>query len=209
MHTLKKISVFLLSTAISFMAGIYSEKLMDSFYPHTQENEHLPGNFTKTQSLEEAIKPAIQSEELITADTKLIIIEHNIKSGEEIRSENVMPTKYIGLNREKFITEMEVYEISPALSDIKKGFQSQFVVSFSGHEIVLQKNYSENNVKLHFYIISKDNKLVVYYEDMETVFLTTDILLDSLPTNVRLEILSKKYFETEEELYNFLESYSS
>ena len=120
-----------------------------------------------------------------------------------------MPTKYIGLNREKFITEMELYEISPALSDIKKGFRSQFVLSFSGHEIVLQKNYSGNNIKLHFYIISKDNKLVVYYEDMETVFLTTDISLDNLPTNVRLEILSKKYFESEEELYNFLESYSS
>ena len=104
---------------------------------------------------------------------------------------------------------MELYEISPALSDIKKGFRSQFVLSFSGHEIVLQKNYSGNNIKLHFYIISKDNKLVVYYEDMETVFLTTDISLDNLPTNVRLEILSKKYFESEEELYNFLESYSS
>ena len=62
---------------------------------------------------------------------------------------------------------------------------------------------------MHFYILSKDNKLVVYYEDMETVFLTTDITLDSLPSNVRLEILSKKYFETEEELYNFLESYTS
>lgn len=209
MHTLKKISVFILSTAISFMAGVYSEKLMDSFYPHTQENEQLPINFTKTQTDEEMIKPAIQSEELITADTKLIIVEHNLKSGEEIRSEHIMPTKYIGLNREKFITEMEVYEVSPALSDIKKGFRSQFVLSFSGREIVLQKNYSGNNVKLHFYIISKDNKLVVYYEDMETVFLTTDISLDNLPTNVRLEILSKKYFESEEELYNFLESYSS
>ena len=209
MHILKKISVFLLSTAISFVAGVYSEKLMDSFYPHSRGIEQLPINLNQMKTDEEIIKPAIQSEELITADTKLIIVEHNLKSGEEIRSENIMPTKYIGLNREKFITEMELYEISPALSDIKKGFRSQFVLSFSGHEIVLQKNYSGNNIKLHFYIISKDNKLVVYYEDMETVFLTTDISLDNLPTNVRLEILSKKYFESEEELYNFLESYSS
>ena len=209
MHTLKKFSVFLLLTGISFMSGIYCEKLMNSFYPHSEEKEQLPIHFTNTQADEEALKPAIQSDEIITADTKLIIVEHNLKSGEEIRSENVMPTKYIGLNREKYITEMEIYEISPALSDIKKGFRSQFVVSFSGQEIVLQKNYSGNNEHLHFYILAKDNKLVVYYEDMETVFLTTDISLDSLPANVRLEILSKKYFETEEELYNFLESYSS
>ena len=209
MHRLKKISVFLLLTGISFISGIYCEKLMNSFYPHSKDIEQFPIHFTKTHTDEEVLKPALQSEELITADTKLIIIEHNLKSGEEIRSENVMPTKYIGLNREKYITEMEIYEISPALADIKKGFRSQFVVSFSGQEIVLQKNYSGNNENLHFYILSKDNKLVVYYEDMETVFLNTDITLDSLPANVRLEILSKKYFETEEELYNFLESYSS
>ena len=139
----------------------------------------------------------------------MIIIEHNLNSGEEIRSENIMPTKYIGLNREKFITEMEHYEISPALPDIRKGFRNQFVISFSHEEIVLQKNYSGVNEKAHFYIVSKDNKLVVYYEDMETIFLTTNILLSSLPINLQLEILSKKYFETEEELYNFLESYSS
>ena len=209
MHRIKKISVFLLLTGISFLSGIYCEKLIDSFYPHSDDIEQFPVRISKMQTEDEILKPALQSEDLITADTKLIIIEHNLKSGEEIRSENVMPTKYIGLNREKYITEMENYEISPALPDIKKGFRSQFVVSFSRQEVVLQKNYSGNNENVHFYILSKDNKLVVYYEDMETVFLNTDITLDSLPANVRLEILSKKYFETEEELYNFLESYSS
>ena len=64
-------------------------------------------------------------------------------------------------------------------------------------------------MNLHFYILAKDNKLVVYYEDLETVYLSTDIVMDSLPKDVQLEILKKKYFESEEELYNFLESYSS
>ncbi len=209
MHTLKRIGVFLFVFGIAFMAGIYSEKFMNSFYPHRYENEINPISVSKPDNSEENIKPAIQSEELITADTKLIIIEHNLESGEEIKGENVMPTKYIGLNRERFIEEMEIYEISPALSDIKKGFRSLAVVSFSSKEIQLQKNYSNSAIKMRFYMVSKDNKLVVYYEDMETVFLTTDISMENLPENVRLEILNKKYFESEEELYNFLESYSS
>ena len=104
---------------------------------------------------------------------------------------------------------MEIYEISPALSDIKKGFRSLSVISFSGNEIVLQKNFSPTTTVMHYYMVSKDNKLVIYYEDMEPIFLTTDILLENLPENVKREILSKKYFENEEELYNFLESYSS
>ena len=57
--------------------------------------------------------------------------------------------------------------------------------------------------------LTKDNKLVVYYEDLETVYLSTDISMDSLSKELQLEILKKKYFESEEELYNFLESYSS
>lgn len=208
MRVLKKVSVFLLIISISFISGVYYEKVMNSFYPNNNGDKVSPVEISKTMEDEMDI-PALQSEGVITADTKLIIIEHNLNTGEEIRSENIIPTKYIGLNREKFITEMEHYEISPALPDIRKGFRNQFVISFSHEEIILQKNYSGVNEKTHFYIVSKDNKLVVYYEDMETIFLTTNILLNSLPINLQLEILGKKYFETEEELYNFLESYSS
>lgn len=207
MHKLKKFSAFLFIFSIAFISGIYCEKLINSFYPHKYELNKEPLKISAVN--ENEITPAIQSEELITADTKLIVVEHNLESGEEIYSENTMPIKYIGLNRERFVEEMEIYEISPALSDIKKGFRSLAVLSFSGKEITLQKNYLKSSLQMHFYMISKDNKLVVYYEDMETVFLTTEISTESLPDDVRLEILNKKYFETEEELYNFLESYSS
>lgn len=206
MHTLKKIGVFLFVFALAFSAGIYCEKMINSFYPHKYDVEEP---IQLSNESEEEPAPAIQSEEIITADTKLIIVEHNLDSGEEISSENSIPVKYIGLNRIRFLEEMESYEYSPALSDIKKGFRSLEVLSFSGKEIKLQKNYKSSTVQMHFYIVSKDNKLVVYYEDMETIFLTTDIAMDSLPADVQLEILQKKYFESEEELYNFLESYSS
>lgn len=207
MQTLKKIGVFLFIFSFAFVAGIYFEKLVNSFYPHRYDNTTEKIQISAVN--DEEITPAIQSEEIITADTKLIIVEHDLETGTEITSENSIPVKYIGLNRERFIEEMENYEYSPALSDIKKGFRSLEVISFSGKEITLQKNYKSSTAELHFYIVSRDNKLVVYYEDMETVFLTTDISMDRLPENVRLEILQKKYFETEEELYNFLESYSS
>ena len=44
---------------------------------------------------------------------------------------------------------------------------------------------------------------------MKTLYLSTGISLDQLPDQVRQEILDKKYIKNEEELYNFLESYSS
>lgn len=60
-----------------------------------------------------------------------------------------------------------------------------------------------------YYLMARDGMIWVYHEDMKTVYLTTGIFLDSLPDEVRQEILDKKYIKNEEELYNFLESYSS
>lgn len=208
MRKLRKIGVFLLVVVISFAGGICTEKIMNSFYPHQKKVEEI---YVKNEITEitETTRTALQSEEIVTADTKLIIIEHNLHTGEEVKGEDIIPTKYIGMNRERFVDEMKIYENSPALTDVKKGFKSLSVVSFSGKEIVLQKNYSGNEGTTHFFMVSKDNMLVIYYEDMETVFLATDISLETLPENVKREILSKKYFQNEEELYNFLESYSS
>ena len=209
MHTLKKVGVFLFGFVFAFMAGVYCEKLADCFYPNKEIFQKELNDIAQYEDAEDDIKTVLQGEEIVTADTKLIIIEHNLITGEEVSRETSIPTKYIGLNRQRFSEEMEVYEISPALTDIKKGFRSLSVISFSKEIIYLQKNYSGNYEPMHFFIVSKDNKLVVYYEDMETVYLTTEIFTDTLPENVRLEILNKKYFESEEELYNFLESYSS
>lgn len=60
-----------------------------------------------------------------------------------------------------------------------------------------------------YYLMACDGMVCVYHEDMKTLYLATGILLDQLPDDVRQEILDKKYIKNEEELYNFLESYSS
>ena len=208
MHKFKTIIAFLFTFGSAFFLGIGTEKILDSFYPNKPDNTEYIEIMDDKDRLRE-VTPAIYNEDVITADTKLLIVEADIDTGEEIASENNIPVKYIGLNRVRFLEEMKIYEKSPALSDVKKGFQNLEVLSFSSKEIVVQKNYIKNPSKKHFYMIAKDNKLIVYYQDMETVFLTTDIPLDVLPEQVSLEVLQKTYFETEEELYNFLESYSS
>lgn len=205
MHTLKKVIAYFVVSIAAFSLGMYSEKLINSFYPHKNE---ISKSIIEVDTNEE-VTAAIQNEEVITADTKLITIEYDLKTKTQVSSESNIPLKYIGLNREEFIEEMEVYEISPALSDVRKGFHSLSVNSFSRSRIELQKNYIKQEENIHYYIVSKDNKLIVYYDDLETVYITTDIRTDSLPESVQLEILQMKYFETEEELYNFLESYSS
>ena len=54
-----------------------------------------------------------------------------------------------------------------------------------------------------------DHFIVVYREDKQTLYMNTDILLEDLSDTLQTEVMKGKYVETEEELYHFLESYSS
>lgn len=60
-----------------------------------------------------------------------------------------------------------------------------------------------------FYLAVYDNKVVVYLEDMQTVYIETDIRLDSLPATLQQNIIDMMWIRDEEELYSFLENYSS
>lgn len=60
-----------------------------------------------------------------------------------------------------------------------------------------------------YYLKALNNKVMVYREDKVSLFEPTEIRLDSLPDGLRQEIQKGKYLLSKEELYNFLENYSS
>lgn len=60
-----------------------------------------------------------------------------------------------------------------------------------------------------YYIVEKEGYLVVLEKDRETVFFETNIQFDLLPEELKNKVRNGISFETENELYDFLESYSS
>ncbi|MCI9003885.1 MAG: hypothetical protein HFH39_01305 [Lachnospiraceae bacterium] len=60
-----------------------------------------------------------------------------------------------------------------------------------------------------FVLLEEDGFVAVYEADRKTRYSTTGILLDELPEELQQEIRQGKVVEGEEQLYNFLESYSS
>lgn len=60
-----------------------------------------------------------------------------------------------------------------------------------------------------YYLLEEKGYLVVYASDRKTVYEYTDIAFDELPSAVRDEIRYGKYIRSQEELYGFLENYSS
>lgn len=60
-----------------------------------------------------------------------------------------------------------------------------------------------------YYLCELQGFVVVYLSDKKTVYEFTEIPLIDLPEEVQQEIASGKYVAGEEELYGFLENYSS
>lgn len=60
-----------------------------------------------------------------------------------------------------------------------------------------------------YYISVLHGYVVVYYEDHKTIFEVTDIPVSSLPESIQKKVMDSIYVESEEEMYRFLENYSS
>ena len=147
--------------------------------------------------------------ERLDADTAYVLEETDLRNQSVVETTWRLPEKYIGMNREEFLTAMDTYELAPPLSELERGFVSLEVLSFSREKVVVQMNYDYVQPGSDFFLAVEDNYVVVYLEDKTTVYMNTDILLTELPDEVQQDVINWMYIPDEKSLYNFLESYSS
>ncbi len=161
----------------------------------------------------EAVEVSMNDGATINADTEYMIQEYRRNSDEMSEEIIPVPETFVGLDRELFTTIMEEFTNFPPLSEQEKGFISCEVVSFSPHRVVVRKIYEEEETPEEmaegFYLVNENNLVTVYYGDEKTVYMTTNIMLQNLPEELREEIIYRKFIEREEDLYDFLEAYSS
>lgn len=164
------------------------------------------------ESLEETMwedLPAAASSETLYVGTEYVLEETDIVNHTVVETTWSLPEKYVGMDRQQFLTAMEVYQTSPPLSELERGFVSLEVLSFSRERVVVQMNYRYVQPSASFYLAAYDNHVIVYLEDQRTVFIETDIPLETLPEEVRTQVMQMLRIEGEESLYSFLETYSS
>lgn len=156
-----------------------------------------------------SVRQAAASSETLCVDTEYVLEETDLRNHTVVETVWRLPDKYVGMNREQFLEAMENYEAFPPLSEQERGFVGLEVKSFSRKRVVVQMNYHYVQPSVSFYLAVYDNEVLVYLDDMETVYIETDIRLDTLPESLQQEIIQMLWLEDEEALYNFLESYSS
>lgn len=206
----KRISLFFIIPVGMYSLGFYSHmKLQEEFYPGRFRMEQVEQKSEVVSEQPQVIPASVEDAQVICADTQYIIQEVDLEKDTSVETTWKAPDKYIGMNRKQFIKEMELYQQAPSLKDQELGFVSVEVVSFSKDRVIIRKNYIFKEISSSFYLVNEKNYVVVYCDDMQTVYMNTNITLDSLPDKLKQEIIRTKYIATQEALYNFLESYSS
>lgn len=220
MKLVKRISLFMtLSGVMLGLGGWGALKAEDFFYPnrysHGAEDRvravyesALPREKAETAAEEQVIETAVTDNAVVTADTLYLVEQVDLTKGTVAESEESVPVMYIGLNREELLEALSSYESNPPLSELEQGFETIELTAFSKDRVVVCKYYKEKTPK-GFYLMVADHFIVVYEEDGRTLYMNTDILLERLPDSLQREIMAGKHVESEEELYLFLESYSS
>lgn len=225
MKLIRRISLFLILSGIMLGLGGYSAlKAEQFFYPNRYERKETP-NYVVKQSQqspesgeiqEQVIEAAVGTIPVVTADTMYLIEEVNLTDGTVHETEEIMPVKYIGLDRDGLLSELDLYDRSPPLSELERGFETIELTAFSKDRVVVCKYYKsekedekEQDLGPGYYLMVADHFVVVYREDKRTLYMSTDILLEGLDDALQAEIIQGKYVATAEEVYNFLESYSS
>ena len=228
MKVLFRISLFFSTLCIGIGIGIfgnqwYSERIVSNYESGNSTYQlyskedlaqlNKEEDLSNTSSLnndvvdDDVVETAV-AKNVIDSNTIYVVVSYNIDK--EMKDEEVLqlPGKYIGMDREMLEKELNDYTFAPTLRDQEKGFVSCGLQSFSAEKIVIEKKYSIPET-MPFYITVEDNVIVVYETNVENPFLITEIKLSDLPNNIQAEVMNTKYMQTEEEVYDFLESYSS
>lgn len=231
MKLVKRISFFMALSAVMLGLGGYGAlKAEDFFYPnryrinsgmsHSGTNNTSGAKLTEPQQIHMAegteeeenpgqvIEASVTAEPVVTADTLYLVENVNLTKGTATQSQETMPVKYIGLNREELLEELSSYCDNPPLTELEQGFETAELTAFSKDRVAVCKYYREKTPK-HFYLKVADHFIIVCEEDGQTLYMNTDILLERLPDSLQREIMAGKPVASEEELYLFLESYSS
>lgn len=215
MKIVKSISLFFVSSLFGLVVGVFLGLRLDDLYekgeftrPETSSQQILVEKSDFTLGNEQNLTVS-GNEQRINADTVLVVKEKNLLNNNINESVRKFSAKYLGMNRMNFEASMKTYEQSPPLSEKEKGFVSLEIETFSKEKVVLQMNYRKTDASSTFYLGVQNHEVVVFMEDMETVYLSTGIILQELPLELQMEIMGLKPIKNEEELYGFLENFSS
>ena len=101
------------------------------------------------------------------------------------------------------------YMLNPSVNDKAHGLIACELVEFTKQSVTIRKTYSAKNLPQRYYIVAEKGVLVIYLDNGRTLYDRTDIRLTQLPQSVQEKVMNKMRVDSAEELYDFLETFTS
>lgn len=195
-----------------FLAGFLGiGAYLYSYQYFVQNDLEETGNEIEQSStaLPETVDAVVQTEERITRDTLYYMETYRIDQNTTIREAKRMPAEVIGSNRRQFAEYLEKMMEDELAEEQKNGFLSIELIDFSTEAVVVRKSYKEPEKECEFYLDVQMGRVIVRNSVDDSLYAYTEIKFETLPENLKREILRGYPVENLEVLYEFLESYSS
>ena len=190
--------VFALMTGALSLCGIYFNNY---FYPKNYAKDSTGEYVNITVSEQKSTFPVNKS--------TIFNVEYSYPDEDRLLKEQL---RYIpallGCDKAGVEAYLKSYMDNLSKKEQEQGLVSYELISYKDNEITLRKTFRTPQLK-GYYVKSFNGLIVVLNGDGKTVYEYTQISLASLPEDMREDILKGYYVETEEELYNFLENFTS
>jgi hypothetical protein len=145
---------------------------------------------------------------VITADATFTLESYNLTNNYTKEMEYTVPLEMIGMTRDELVAYIEQYTNEQSQEEQK--MVSYKLISFASNHVVIRKTYrSTEDAEYTYYIKSVAGKLMVYLADQVSLYIETDIDISELPQEEQEEVTEGKYITNIQELFRYLESYTS
>lgn len=163
-------------------------------------------------------KMNVSTANVVVRDDATMILETCLENDKDIieTSEFAIPIELIGYTRDKVVSYLE--KNGDLFVNDDEELINIMLVSFAEDRVVIRKNVREGAIVIYpnseserynYYISLKDDKIVVFKKDKETVFIETGITFDMVDRETRDTIAQGVWIENINMLYRYLESITS
>ena len=191
-------AVFAVMTGLISLCGIL---FMNFFYPQIYEKNDA-GEYINIETASQ------QSTFPVTKDT-IFEVQYYYPDEDRLLSEQLKSIpELLGFDKNKLKQYLKEYTDHMTKDEAEKGLVSYEMISYKDNTITLRKTFRKP-IPEGYFAKSFNGYVVILNGDEKTVYEYTQISLDALPDNLREDILEGYYIASEEDLYNFLENYTS
>lgn len=196
--------LFLCAGIVFYLSFFYSrEHLGLEYEEYATQEETIP-----VEQMTQAGINDIRINNLTTVKLQVYDLGENEFEEKKINT----PVEFLEMTRKDLIEYLKNYMLSPSKEDTEKGLLSYELVEFARGQVVLRKTYQKPGEPVEvvpFIAMTENGYVAIYYSEDGSLYDYTEISVNQLPEGVQKNLEDGIGFANEQELYEFLETYTS